>query len=163
MNATASSTTTLFNYDTDRDLFPGRSIDQGGAGMLDLSPSKTAFFQYQVATNSTFAGTGYITLYGVPTSLNPLDAGGVNVYLRRQVGGVWTDVGSWNGSASPWGIAGYGGFVIPLTGLNFTVAASQRIQVAVQVAGASSTGMHLGYDTTSFPANLSLPYTVGTP
>jgi Tfp pilus assembly protein PilV len=163
MNATAPTGTTLFNYDTDRDTVAGRSLDVGGTGYGDLTVSKSAYWRYGVATNTTFAGTAYVSLFGVLRSLDPSGTGVVNVYLRAQNGASYTNVGSASFSAAPWGTSSLGSFTIPITGLNFTIAKNALLEVEVQVGSTASGTMDFGYDTTTYSASLSIPYTVGTP
>jgi type II secretory pathway pseudopilin PulG len=165
MNATAPTATTLFNYDTDRDTVSGRSLDTGGSGFGDLSVAKSMYWRYGVGANTTFAGTAYVSLYGVLRSLDPTGTGVVNVYLRAQngVAGPWVNVGSASFTASPWGTSSLGAFIVPVTGLNFSVVKNALIEVEVQVGSGASGVMDFGYDTTSFAASLSMPYTAGTP
>jgi type II secretory pathway pseudopilin PulG len=163
MNATLPTATTLFNYDYDRDTVAGRSLDTGGSGFGDLSADKSAYWRYGVAANTTFAGTAYVSLYGVLRSLDPTDTGVVNVFLRAQNGASWTNVGSASFSAAPWGAASLASFTVPVTGLNFTLAKNALLEVEVQVGSGASGVMDFGYDTTSYPASLSMPYTAGTP
>jgi type II secretory pathway pseudopilin PulG len=163
MNGFAPTATTLFNYDTDRDAVTGRSLDTGGAGYGDVSASKTMYWQYGVASNTTFAGTAYLSLYGVLRSLDPTETGVVNVYLRAQNGASWTNVGSATFTAGPWGTSALGAFTVPVTGLNFSIAKNALLEVEVQVGSGASGVMDFGYDTSIYPASLSLPYTAGTP
>jgi Tfp pilus assembly protein PilV len=163
MNATAPTGTTFHNYDTDRDNVAGRSLDTGGSGYGDLSKDRSAYWRYGVAAATTFAGTANVTLYGDLASLDPTGTGVVNVFLRAQNGAGWTNVGSASFTAAPWGSSALGSFTVPITGLNFTMAKNALLELEVQVGSSASGTMNFGYDTTAYPAVLSMPYTSGAP
>ena len=82
--------TQLYNYDTNLDDDPGRTIGKGASGATDTDPGKSVSFLYGVNQTSTITGTAYVTVDAVPEGNDPALRGGESGCLSsgRDVDGV---------------------------------------------------------------------------
>jgi hypothetical protein len=156
MDLNAPVSTTLFNYDTNRDSSPGRQLSKGGhATETDLS--KMVNWRTVAAANTSFNGDVVIRFYAAIKDLKPDKRGDLIAYVRSQdASGVWGLRGtSATFSLNPWG-PDYKEAVLRVP-VNFTINAGQRIEVKIVSGNNSGDDLWVAYDTISHPAKATFP------
>ena len=160
MNQTAPTGTTIYNYDTDRDSYNGLLIKRG-TGALSESDSR-AFQKWQTAALPcavTLNGTATFPLWAATWEFRTGRAGSITAYLRDLNGSTYTEIANGTVTASGWQGAS-STFVqktITITGINYTVAAGNKIELRLVVGGSSDEDMMIAYDTTTYSVTATLP------
>ncbi len=165
MSSDAPGATELFNYDTNIDSEPGRTVAVGGSGVDEAAETKTLSWVYGVTQQSTISGTAYFDIDAVPDGEDPAFATGVvHVYLLVETAAdVWKTAGTQTLSSSYWDPSfAKKPFAINVSG-SYVVPANRRVKVIVQVDPGSTAGMRFAYDTNLYDGKLRLPYTSGSP
>ena len=160
LGLTAPTATTLYNYDTDRDSSEGRFIDKGGSGATETDLGKHQAWRTAALTNGgCLVGSVTFTFWAAIKDYADGKEGEVVVYLRDYNGSSYTEIGNGTEFRADWQ-SGSGSFVqatITITGLNYTIAAGNMLEVKVIVGGSSGDSMWFAYDTTSYTTNLDDP------
>ena len=160
LDLTAPTATTLYNYDTDRDSSEGRFIDKGGSGATETDLGKHQAWRTAALTNGgCLVGSVTFTFWAAIKDYADGKEGEVVVYLRDYNGSSYTEIGNGTEFRADWQ-SGSGSFVqatITITGLNYTIAAGNMLEVKVIVGGSSGDSMWFAYDTTSYTTNLDDP------
>ena len=156
----APTASTLYNYDTDRDSSEGLSIDKGGSGATETDLGKYQAWRTAALTNGgCLVGSVTFTFWAAIKDYGDGKEGEVVVYLRDYNGSSYTEIGNGTEFRADWQ-SGSGSFVqatITITGLNYTIAANNMLEVKVIVGGSSADNMWIAYDTTSYTTNLDDP------
>ena len=158
MDATAPTGATLFNYDTDCDVRPGRSIDRGTGQVTEDAACRFATWRSEpLAAPRTLDGTATLVVYA-----RKQFSGGPNprlvAFLRilDPAGPTWTELGSaslavntnpkqaWSQRTFTWTLAG------------LTVPAGAQVEVRI-VATGGTPDLEIAYDTIGQPSALTLP------
>ena len=156
MDAVVPTATTLFNYDTDHDAFPGRSIEKGG------SATTTDLTKFQNWRTQTFgqdvAIEGDVTFefWSAMEDFRTNKRGEVVAYLMD--GSTVIATASLRPSA-PWQ-GGSGTWVeksVTFTDVDDTIEAGSFLQLRVVVGNRSSDDMWFAYDTATFRSTLTMP------
>ncbi|MCH7740540.1 MAG: hypothetical protein IIC93_10410, partial [Chloroflexi bacterium] len=155
---------TLYNYDTDSDAQAGRLILKGGTGA-----SESDLTRYQnwrtpaLSEDLEIDGTAIVDFWAALKDFSTVLAGDVTVYLRDFDGASYTEIGNVTVSADPWDTGASGAFVsktAQITGLNYTVAAGNQLEVKVIVGAGSGDDMWFAYDTRSYPSSITITKTL---
>jgi hypothetical protein len=145
----------LPNYDTDKNVDPGRTLAAGGTA-TSTDMTKVAIWGRQVAENTTLGGTALIRLYIAAKDLNPSATAQLRVDLGhvRQNGTSWTVIGS----ATTVPVAFGSGFAVVDLAIpvNAVVPRNRYLQLRL-TAPAASAPLWLGYGTAGAPAVLQIP------
>jgi hypothetical protein len=154
-NAAAPAAGTLFNYDTEYDVGPGRHIGRGGSG-----PDETDGAKYQAWRSGplpapfTLQGSVRVELWAAMESFAVGTAGTARVYVRDISGGAPVTIAQgvtvvnspnagWVYRAVAMNIAGY------------TVPAGHELEVKVIVMGSSADDIIFAYDTAAYPSRIA--------
>ena len=158
--------TTLFNYDTDRDVEPGLTILRGQNGL-----SETLLTKFQTwrtgALSQPMAINGDV-LIDLWSALSPVTQGKIGiiiVYLRDFDGATHTEIAVGALFSRDWQ-SGATGFVERMTLLkdvNYTVPAGHELEVRIQVDIASELDMTFAYDTEKFSSLVNTFFTAPVP
>jgi len=158
MDATTPTGATLYNYDTDCDARPGRSIDRGTGQVNEDAACRFATWRSEpLAAPRTLDGTATLVVYA-----RKQFSGGPNprlvAFLRivDPAGPMWTELGgaslavntnpkqAWSHRTFTWTLAGV------------TVPAGAQVEVKI-VATGGTPNLEIAYDTTGQPSSLTLP------
>lgn len=146
---------------------PGRAVAVGRDAVGTNSLTDVADWRFQMPANSKFDGTVTVTLWASADSTagshtlsfalgtSTLNTSNNNFTSVVQAATPASMATSW--AATPQQIT----VTLPVT--NLTIASGQYLVLRVQVASSSSGPMHLQYDTTTYPAGMSLPVVYGLP
>ena len=160
LDLAAPTAATLYNYDTDRDSSEGRFIDKGGSGATETDLGKHQAWRTAALTNGgCLVGSVTFNFWAAIKDYGDGKEGEVVVYLRDYNGSSYTEIGNGTEFRADWQ-SGSGSFVqatITITGLNYTIAAGNMLEVKVIVGGSSGDSMWFAYDTTSYTTNLDDP------
>jgi hypothetical protein len=158
----APTATTLYNYDTDRDAWPGRLIAKGGSGA-----GETDLTKYQSWRSSNMAsplqmnGTVSLRLWSAMKNFDNTKAGSVLAYLSavNPGNGAATLIATasltradWMGTATGWVED-----TLQLAVANVTIPVGRQLEVKLVVANSAGDDMWFAYDTIAYPASLTLP------
>jgi len=160
LDETSPSATTLYNYDVDRDAFPGLLIARGGAG-----PTETEATQFQawrtaaLTSGLTIKGVVRVALWGGMKDFEQGTVGKVTVFLRDCDGAGCTEIGDGTMPAQAWE-AGSDTWVkktITISGIDYIVPSGHCFELKLLVDVASDDDMWFAYDTTSYDSQIELP------
>jgi hypothetical protein len=157
MNQTAPTTSTLYNYDTDRDSAPGRVIQKGGTGPGEANPDKMQVWRTQpFASDVTFKNSIQIKIWSAMKDFAPNKRGTVSVYLHDFDGSTYTligtaglDVGNWQGGNASWVLRQF-----TISNSAYTLRAGHSLDFRIIVKSPSADDMWFAYDTTGCPAQI---------
>jgi hypothetical protein len=166
LDNTAPVATTLHNYDTDRDAFPGLLIQKGGSGANERDPTKAQAWRFAAPqAGVTLSGDVELTFFA---SMKDFDSsasartkrGFVRAFLRDcPPSGACTLVASgsldqrgWHGGSNAWIERS-----ITFSGVEHTVAAGHFLEVKLSVDRRADDDMWFAYDTLDHPARLIVP------
>ena len=160
LDPTSPSASTLYNYDTNRDVFEGRFITKGGVGPGEADPIKTQVWRTAALTDDvSLVGTVTITLWAATKNYDDAKAGEVAAYLRDYNGSTYTEIGNGTVFKANWQ-GGSGTFVqetITIPSLNYTIPAGNMLVVEMIVTGNSDESMWFAYDTSAYPTRVVGP------
>lgn len=162
MDTTAPSATTLFNYDRDKDSFPGRYIGKGGGGAAETDLSKYQNWRTStVASPLVIDGTVEFEFWSAIKDFATGKSGSVWVLLRdfNPSTSTYTTIGSATLSVANWQ-AGSGTWVqrtISISVSNYTLQAGRQLELKLLVGGSAGDDMWFAYDTTTYRSRLVLP------
>lgn len=160
MSAQVPSATALVNYDNDLDARPGRGLAPGGSGYTESSTTKSVIWTYSTGNAATFSGQAVLDLFAVLANADPTVAGSISAYVRLETtAGNWVNAGTGTFTATPWNSSTLREFTMPITLTTTSVCKGCRVELRVEVPSAQASSMDIGYDTTSYDALLSMPYT----
>jgi len=160
LNPSAPTASTLYNYDTDRDGFPGRLIQKGssGAGETDLSKYQN-WISDPLASPLATGGAVTVTFYSAIKDFGQSKTGNVTVFLRDFNGSTYTNFctgsltqANWQGGASTWVRK-----TLTLSCGSYTLAAGRRLEVKFVVGGDAGDDLWFAYDTTAHASEVGLP------
>ncbi len=160
LDQTAPIATTLYNYDQDRDAFAGLLIAKGGSGASESDPTKYQAWRTAVlAEDQCLRGDITFSVWAAIKDWGADKAGQVNVFLRDYNGSTYTEIGNGSVTDANWqnGTSTWVAKTVTINGLNYTVAAGNRIDVKITVDASSEHDMWFAYDTTSYPSALNIP------
>ncbi len=161
MNTSASTATTLFNYDADQDSAAGRRIERGGSGATESTLARYQNWRGPTAglLGQSINGTVLIEFWSAMPSFTQGTAGEVRVFLRdfNTILGTTTEIGSTTVSASDWQ-AGNSAWVKRSASLsvNTTLLVGHQLEVKLLVGSGSATDMLFAYDTTLYRSRVRL-------
>ena len=162
MDTTTPTQATLYNYDTNADSLAGRRIQKSGTGPGDTTLARYANWRSAAFTSArSISGTAVLRIWAGITGF-PLNKQGVLiVYLRdyNPTAGTYAEIANatltdanWQGGVASWVQKS---IAIPIS--SYTVPSTHRLEVKLETTAAASSNMVIAYDTTVYPASLSLP------
>ena len=161
MDGAAPNVTTLYNYDTNRDLSEGLLIAKGGSGA-----NETDFTKHQVwrtgplALGLAITGDVTIDFWSGLKDFKLSAVGRATIYLRDYDGvGAYTEIGDGQVFDADWQ-GGSGTFVkktITIPDLSYTLPANHELEAKLIVNSGSADDMWFAYDTTSHASVIKLP------
>jgi len=149
----------LYNYDTDRDAFPGLLIAKGGSGPDESDPTKYQAWQTPVFAGAVvIEGDAMVKLWSATKDFDPALGGAVTVYLRDFDGWSYVELGSGTLDDAPWqhGAPSWGLKTLTFPIGSYTVAAGHSLELKVIVEGWSAADMWFAYDTGPYRSRVSL-------
>jgi hypothetical protein len=158
MDATLPVAPMLFNYDMDRDGFPGLVIAKGGSGPDEGDDARHQhWFTGPFAAAATIQGDAMVKLWSAMKDFNPDKVGSVTVYLRDCEGWDCVELGSatisranWQ-SGSSWTLET---FIVPID--VYTIAPGHSLELVVVVDASSEDDMWFAYDTNNQKSRVSM-------
>jgi len=156
MDADTPTATTLFNYDRDRDSFPGRLIQKGGSA---TTTDRTKFQNWRTQTfgrSVDIEGDVTFEFWSAMKDFKTNKRGHVNAYLMDGSTVIATaslrPTTRWQDGSPTWVEKS-----ITFTDVDRTIAAGRFLQLRVVVGNSSADDMWFAYDTASFQSKLILP------
>ena len=151
--------TTLYNYDTDRDTFPGLLIAKGGLGAGETDPIKYQAWRSPVlASDLTIQGNVVVHLWSAIKDFQQGKQGTATVYLRDFDGSSYTEIAkrklndpNWQRGSSTWVLKA---FVIGVG--SHTLPAGHSLELKVIVEPTSADDLWFAYDTAAYPSRVML-------
>ena len=160
MDGSASTATTLYNYDTNRDAAPGIVIARGGSGPDESDPSKyqawrSAVFPFGAVIPSDMT----VRLWTAMKDFSPDKLGSMEIHLRDFDGTGYTPIATllvnrtdWQAGSSTWRPFSN---TFPTAGR--TLAAGHQLELKIIVRSESGDDLWFAYDTTAYPARIEIP------
>jgi signal peptidase len=161
LTSTAPTLTSLYNYDTLRDTDPGLLIAKGtGLGLDEILPTTIQRWTMPTRPSTALTGAAKVRLWTAMKGFSPTKAGSLTVglYICNNGGqscsvagtpATVTSQGSWSGGSAAW-------VAKDIDLGTVTVPTNRVLQLRVTVGTASSDAMMLAYDTTAYPARITV-------
>jgi hypothetical protein len=156
----APTATTLRNYDSNRDAFPGRMVAKGGSGANESDLTKYQNWRSDpLPASAVINGQVKVTFFSAMKDFAQNKRGNVTVFLRAYNGssyqqlcqGNLTDA-NWQGGSNTWVSK-----TITFSCNNVTIPAGQRLEVKIVVGNNAGGDMWFAYDTTAYQARVEFP------
>lgn len=161
MNGSAPTATVLYNYDANKDTYPGRLIKTGGSGAGETSLDQMQNWRSQAfASSRAISGNVQFTVWTGTQYFTLNKPGSVTAYLREWNGSTYTEIANTTVTDSDWqgGSVGWVQTVFTFAGVNDTIASGRSLEIKlIANGGGSYQHMWFAYDTTSYAATLNLP------
>jgi hypothetical protein len=160
MDPTLPTAAVLYNYDTDRDAFPGLLIAKGGSGPDEDDPTKYQAWRTPVLDAPlVIEGSVTISLWSGAKDFDTAKRGAVTVYLRDfdgsdyvTLGGVTHTDATWQDGSPSWVLET---FQISIG--SYTLAPGHSLELKVIVENSSDDDMWFAYDTADRKSQVTLP------
>lgn len=162
LTSTAPTLTTLYNYDTLRDPDnPGLLIAKGtGQGLDEILGSSIQKWTMTTRPSTVLTGAAKVRLWTAMKGFSPTKAGSLTVGLYACNGSVQscsvvgtpatvTSQGSWSVGSTTW-------VPIDVNLGTVSIPTNRFLQLRVTVGTLSSDAMMLAYDTTAYPARITV-------
>ncbi|MFC9419886.1 signal peptidase I [Bacillus mobilis] len=160
LTSTAPTLTTLYNYDTAHDTDPGLLIAKGIGQGLDAPLGASLQSWMMPRATTVISGNAKARLWTAMKGFSPTKTGSLTVGLYICNPGsnnctaagtpvTITSQGSWSGGSTTWVPTD-----IDLGTIN--LPSNRVLQIRVAVGSASSDAMMLAYDTTTYPARVTV-------
>jgi hypothetical protein len=151
--------TTLYNYDTNVDGLPGRTILRGGSGASESDSRRYQnWLSAPLGSSAMIDGNVAVTFYTAMKNMTQ-GQGSVTVFLRDYDGASYRELcqgtltqSNWQGSTRTWLRK-----TLSINCGSQTIPAGHRVEVKFIVAGSTVTDMLFGYDTTAHPSSVEFP------
>lgn len=162
MDENAPTATVLYNYDTDVDSGPGRSVARGGSSPNEVDPLRYAAWRSPALTTAlTLNGQVAVTLWTAIPNFRGGRTGAIAVYLRDldPGSGGYVELGSLSRTTANWqkGSSGWIVFSGNIAVSNRTLPVGHVLEVKVEVPSTSQGSMWLAYDMVGLGSNIQLP------
>jgi hypothetical protein len=146
---------TLFNYDTDRDAFPGLQIAKGGSGPDETDPTKyQAWRTASAAASQTIGGNLRAELWVAVKGFATGGTGAGTVYLRDKGPGPTVTVAQ--GSFSfPATVSSWVPVIVGMNIPSYNLAAGHSLELTIVVSSLSGDDLWFAYDTGAHPARIA--------
>jgi len=155
LSETAPASTTLFNYDVNRDAYPGLVIKKGGSGYAESESTKIQDWRLGASAEElTLDGDAELTLYAAMKEFSPDKTGQLLVYLYDWDGSQALAFAKGFVSASSW--SDWQPLSVDFGELAYTIPAGHQLGVVVLVYGGSDDDMWFAFDTAGQPSALSV-------
>ena len=159
IDLTPPTTTVLYNYDTDRDAFPGRVIQKGASGPSETNPTKYQAWRGPVlASDLAIQGTVVVQLWSAMKDFQQGKGGTVTVYLREFDGSSYTEIAEasmsdpdWQGGSSSWVLKTF-----KLSVSSYTVPPGHMLELKVIVESSSNDDLWFAYDTAAYRSRVTI-------
>lgn len=149
---------TLPNYDTDRNSFPGLLLARGGNCMLETNPTK---YQIWAASPGAVSFDGPISLivWSAMKDFNIGKRGIVDAFLLEcdssasscsLIAQAHKDLSDWSGGSSTWVVHS-----LDFGNVTYSIPAERSLAVKIVVGNDSYDDMWFAYDTSLFPSKLT--------
>lgn len=155
LSTTAPTLTTLYNYDTDRDILPGLKLNVG-VGLHETESPKIQHWLMPANSPVTLEGTVKVTLWSAVKDFEATRTGSatVGLYDCNSTGGACvllasstvTSTGAWSPDGT-WAAKGFN--------LGTINRQTTRLQLRVAANGPDP-GLMFAYDTTTHPARITI-------
>jgi predicted acyl esterase len=160
MDTTLPTAATLYNYDIDRDAFPGLVIAKGGSGPNENDPTKYQAWRTPVlAAPLVVQGNVTVSLWSAMKDFDDTKGGAITVYLRDFDGSNYVELGGagltathWQGGQPSWVLKTFQASIDP-----YTLAPGHSLELKLIVANWSDDDMWFAYDTGNRKSRINLP------
>jgi hypothetical protein len=160
MDSTVPTTATLFNYDANRDAFPGIVVKKGGSGQGENNPERHQTWRLASRSSpTTISGDVGIALWSGTKEFKQNKRGVVTIYLRDFSGSSYTEIGSvtidradWQEGSATWVL---NSVAIPVS--TYVLPAGHSLELKVIVPSTSQEDMWFAYDTTAYRSHIRWP------
>ncbi len=158
MDTTAPTAEVLYNYDTDKDLEPGRNIHYGGSGTGEGNLDKYQNWQFTIPEDLHISGDVSTILWSATKTFDTTKRGIVTAYLRDFDGAGYTEIANGTLDMDLWqqGSTTWVEREIIITGVDYTVLAGHILELKI-IVNSGSHDMWFAYDTTDYPSRVVLP------
>ena len=158
-NASVPTASTLYNYDTDRDVAAGLIIQKGGSGASEADPVKYQnWITEPLAEDLTLSGDLEVSFWSAMKDFAGSKLGEVTVYVRDYDGSGYFLIGTGTLDQVDWqgGSASFVQNTMIITGIDYTVSAGHRLEIKFIVGLDSEDDMFFAYDTTTYSSYLTV-------
>jgi len=160
MDPTLPTASILYNYDTDRDTFPGLVIAKGGSGPGENDPTRYQAWRIPaVSTPLVVEGSVTVSLWTATEDFDDTKRGAISVYLRAFDGSDYVELGgatysdaTWQGGSPSWVLKT---FQVSIS--SHTLAPGHSLELKVIVENSSDDDMWFAYDTADRKSRVNLP------
>ncbi len=162
MNTYYPTTGALYNYDQDRDAYPGRTIRSGGIGPTETNLEKYQNWQMTASEDLNIVGSAAVVLWSATKNFDQMEPGIVTAYLRDLSITTSTDIASATLSFDPWqqGSTSWVERKIIISGIDYVVPAGHTLELTLIVEEGSS-DILVAYDTTVYLSRFVLNIDTG--
>jgi len=162
MDVTTPVAVTLYNYDQDRDAYPGRLVLKGASGASESDLTKYQNWRSaQLASPLAIDGSVTLDFWSAIKDFGTNKRGSVTAYLRdfnpasstyTEIANATLTVSNWQGGSGSWVLKS-----LSISVSNYTLATGRRLELKLIVTGLSDDEMWFAYDTVTYPSSLTLP------
>ena len=159
---TATSTVPFYNYDVDVSPGePGRSIAKFGSGPDEIDPGQFQSWRSgPLASPLTLSGTLSIDIWGATQGFTSGQLGIVTFFFRDYDGAIYTEIGEgtifdadWQSTSTDWVRK-----VVLVPGFDYTIPASNQLEVKMIVENSGASEMWFAYDTSDRQSLVNLSF-----
>jgi hypothetical protein len=158
MDSTLPTAAVLYNYDIDRDAFPGLVIAKGGSGPNENNPTKyQAWRTLPLGAPSVIQGNVTVSLWSATKNFEVGKHGEISVYLRDFDGSDYVDIGdttfadvTWQNGNPSWVLKTFQVSIDP-----HTLAPGHCLELKVIVEASSDDDMWFAYDVGSYKSRVN--------
>ena len=160
MDPTSPTADILYNYDTDRDTFPGLLIAKGGSGPYENDPTKyQAWRSPPLGESVVIQGDVNVHLWSATKDFDDTKRGVISVYLRDFDGANYVELGgatfsdtTWQGGSPSWVLKSFQ-FSIS----SHTLAPGHSLELKLIVENSADDAMWFAYDAGNNKSRVDLP------
>ncbi len=162
MDAALPEAVDLYNYDTDRDAFPGIVIAKGGSGPNEADGTKHQhWFTQEFPAAVVIQGQASVKLWTGAKDFNPTQSGKVSVYLRDcegwdclELGGATLTEPAWQRGSPSWVLKSF-----TLNIGTHTLAPGHTLELVLVVEPSSGDDIWFAYDTNAWKSRVTVTAT----
>lgn len=162
MDGTRPAATTLYNYDLDADLTPGRRLRLSGSGPAE--PDLAEYVNWRTTPFSSprsITGRAKLEIWSSANVLDVLKCGTLVAYLRDYdpTANTYAEISEtevsnllWNGLDLGWTE-----YELTFSSVSYTIPAGHQLELKLITGSSSCRSLHVAFDTTTYESRLTLP------
>jgi hypothetical protein len=157
MDSTLPTAAVLYNYDLDRDAFPGLLIAKGGSGPDENDPTKyQAWRTPPFDASVVIQGDVDVHLWSAMKGFDATKGGAIAVYLRDFDGSNYVELGDATFTDAPWQGGTWVLKSLKVSISSHTLAPGHSLELKLIVENSSDDDMWFAYDAGNYKSRVNL-------